>query len=139
MVADLRESTGVNVGEIRKAMQETMDMNAQVYRTEATLKQALSDVQELQRRYRNVAIHDKGERYNTELLGAIELGFLLDLAEVLVVGAIERKESRAVTPGEDYTDSRRCELHASHDGLPPCRRGRAANSAPGLVFTSRLW
>ena len=44
-------------------------MNAQVYRTETTLKQALSDVQELQRRYRNVAIHDKGERYNTELLG----------------------------------------------------------------------
>jgi succinate dehydrogenase / fumarate reductase flavoprotein subunit len=46
----LRDSTGgERVGEIRKAMQETMDMNAQVYRTEATLKQALSDVQELQR------------------------------------------------------------------------------------------
>ena len=103
MVADLRESTGgERVGEIRKAMQETMDMNAQVYRTEATLKQALSDVQELQRRYRNVAIHDKGERYNTELLEAIELGFLLDLAEVLVVGAIERKESRGGHAREDY-------------------------------------
>ncbi|MEZ5118839.1 MAG: succinate dehydrogenase flavoprotein subunit [Candidatus Nanopelagicales bacterium] len=103
MVADLRDSTGgERVGEIRKAMQETMDMNAQVYRTEATLKQALSDVQELQRRYRNVAIHDKGERYNTELLEAIELGFLLDLAEVLVVGAIERKESRGGHAREDY-------------------------------------
>ena len=43
---------------------------------EATLKQALSDVQELQRRFRNVAIHDKGERYNTELLEAIELEVL---------------------------------------------------------------
>ncbi|MBK9433987.1 MAG: succinate dehydrogenase flavoprotein subunit [Micrococcales bacterium] len=103
MVADLRESTGgERVGEIRKAMQETMDMNAQVYRTEATLKQALSDVQELQRRYRNVAIHDKGERYNTDLLEAIELGFLLDLAEILVVGAVARKESRGGHAREDY-------------------------------------
>ncbi len=103
MVEGLREATGgERVGEIRKAMQETMDMNAQVYRTETTLKQALSDVQELQRRYRNVAIHDKGQRYNTELLEAIELGFLLDLAEVLVVGAIERKESRGGHAREDY-------------------------------------
>ncbi|MEZ5187018.1 MAG: succinate dehydrogenase flavoprotein subunit [Candidatus Nanopelagicales bacterium] len=103
LVQGLRESTGgERVGEIRKAMQETMDMNAQVYRTEATLKQALADVQELQRRFRNVAIHDKGERYNTELLEAIELGFLLDLAEVLVVGALERKESRGGHAREDY-------------------------------------
>ncbi len=103
LVAGLRDSTGgERVGEIRRAMQETMDMNAQVYRTEATLKQALSDVQELQRRFRNVAIHDKGERYNTELLEAVELGFLLDLAEILVVGALERKESRGGHAREDY-------------------------------------
>ena len=103
LVAGLRDSTGgERVGEIRKAMQETMDFNAQVYRTEATLKQALSDVHELQRRYRNVAIHDKGQRYNTELLEAVELGFLLDLAEVLVVGALERKESRGGHAREDY-------------------------------------
>jgi succinate dehydrogenase / fumarate reductase flavoprotein subunit len=103
LVAGLRDSTGgERVGEIRRAMQETMDMNAQVYRTEATLKQALSDVKELQRRFRNVAIHDKGERYNTELLEAIELGFLLDLAEVVVVGALERKESRGGHAREDY-------------------------------------
>jgi succinate dehydrogenase / fumarate reductase flavoprotein subunit len=103
LVTGLRESTGSErVGEIRKAMQETMDMNAQVYRTETTLKQALADVQELQRRFRNVAIHDKGQRYNTELLEAIELGFLLDLAEVLVVGALERKESRGGHAREDY-------------------------------------
>ncbi len=103
LVAGLRESTGSErVGEIRKAMQETMDMNAQVYRTETTLKQALSDVQELQRRFRNVAIQDKGQRFNTELLEAIELGFLLDLAEIVVVGALERKESRGGHAREDY-------------------------------------
>ena len=54
------------------------------------------------RSHRNVAIHDKGQRYNTELLEAIELGFLLDLAEVLVVGALERKESRGGHAREDY-------------------------------------
>ena len=103
MLEGLRESTGgERVGAIRAAMQETMDMNAQVYRTEATLKQALSDVQELKRRYRNVSIMDKGRRYNTDLLEAVELGFLLDLAEVLVIGALERKESRGGHAREDY-------------------------------------
>ena len=128
MVADLRESTGgERVGEIRKAMQETMDMNAQVYRTEATLKQALSDVQELQRRYRNVAIHDKGERYNTELLEAIELGFLLDLAEVLVVGAIERKESRGGHARERGGRARR------HAGAVRLRAHDLVERDPGLA------
>ena len=103
MVEGLRTSTGgERVAVLRKALQETMDMNAQVYRTEATLKQALADVQELRRRYKNVSIQDKGMRYNTDLLEAIELGFLLDLAEVLVTGAIERKESRGGHAREDY-------------------------------------
>ncbi len=87
---------------LRKDMQDTMDMNAQVYRTEATLKQALSDVQELKARYAEVSIQDKGTRYNTDLIEAIELGFLLDLAEVTVVSALERKESRGGHAREDY-------------------------------------
>ena len=103
MVDGLRNSTGgERVGALRTEMQATMDMNAQVYRTEATLKQALSDVQELRRRYANVSIQDKGFRYNTDLLEAIELGFLLDLAEILVVGAVARKESRGGHAREDY-------------------------------------
>ena len=103
MVEQLRSSTGSErVAVLRKAMQETMDLNAQVYRTEATLKQALNDIQALRERYRNVSIQDKGSRYNTDLLEAIELGFLLDLAEVVVVGALERKESRGGHAREDY-------------------------------------
>ncbi len=90
------------VGTLRRELQETMDMNAQVYRTEGTLKQALDDVQRLRERYRNVSIHDKGKRFNTDLLEAVELGFLLDLAEVLVVGALARKESRGGHAREDY-------------------------------------
>ena len=103
LVEQLRSSTGgERVAVLRREMQETMDMNAQVYRNEATLKQALDDVQELKRRYKNIAIQDKGVRYNTDLLEAIELGFLLDLAELVVVGALERKESRGGHAREDY-------------------------------------
>ena len=103
MVELLRSSTGgERVAAIRRELQETMDLNAQVYRTEVTLKQALTDIAELKRRFRNVSVQDKGVRYNTDLLEAIELGFLLDLAEVTVVSALERKESRGGHAREDY-------------------------------------
>jgi len=103
MVTMLLDSTGTErVGDIRRAMQETMDFNAQVYRTEETLHQALDDVRALRQRFAHVAIQDKGARYNTDLLEAIELGFLLDLAELLVVGALARKESRGGHAREDY-------------------------------------
>ena len=103
LVERLRSASGSErTAVLRKDMQDTMDMNAQVYRTEATLKQALSDVQELKARYANVSIQDKGTRYNTDLIEAIELGFLLDLAEVTVVSALERKESRGGHAREDY-------------------------------------
>ncbi len=103
LVERLRSNSGgERVSVLRKEMQDTMDMNAQVYRTEATLKQALGDVQELKRRYADISIQDKGTRYNTDLIEAIELGFLLDLAEVTVVSALERKESRGGHAREDY-------------------------------------
>jgi succinate dehydrogenase / fumarate reductase flavoprotein subunit len=103
MVNGLLTSTGSErVGDIRRAMQETMDMNAQVYRTEETLTQALNDLAALRARFDHVGIQDKGARYNTDLLEAIELGFLLDLAELLVLGALARKESRGGHAREDY-------------------------------------
>ena len=103
MLDHLRNSPGgERVADLRRELQETMDYNAQVYRTEATLKQALSDVQDLRRRYAQVSIQDKGQRFNTDLLEAVELGFLLDLAEVLVTGALARQESRGGHAREDY-------------------------------------
>jgi succinate dehydrogenase / fumarate reductase flavoprotein subunit len=103
LVSRLRESTGKErVAEIRTALQATMDLNAAVYRTEATLKEALGDVRLLKERYSRVSIQDKGQRYNTDLLEAVELGFLLELAEVLVVGALVRQESRGGHAREDY-------------------------------------
>ena len=103
MVSGLLHSTGFErVADIRIALQATMDANAAVYRTEETLKTALNDVQGLKERYKQVSVHDKGKRYNTDLLEAVELGFLLDLAEVMVVGALTRKESRGGHAREDY-------------------------------------
>lgn len=103
MVSTLLTSTGSErVADIRIALQATMDANAAVYRTEATLKQALEDVRLLKERYSRVSVHDKGKRYNTDLLEAVELGFLLELADVMVVGALARTESRGGHAREDY-------------------------------------
>ncbi len=103
MVEKLRSATGgERVADLRIELQATMDANAAVYRTETTLKQALQDVQVLKERYANVSIQDKGRKFNTDLLEAVELGFLLELAEVMVVGALNRKESRGGHAREDY-------------------------------------
>ncbi|WP_343929268.1 FAD-binding protein, partial [Tsukamurella strandjordii] len=91
-----------NVMAIRTELQQTMDNNAAVFRTEKTLTQALEDVRALKARYEHVTVTDKGTRFNSDLLEAIELGFLLELAEVTVVGAINRKETRGGHAREDY-------------------------------------
>ncbi len=99
----MRDGGGTeNVAAIRSALQETMDTNASVYRTEATLKQAEVDIAALKQRYVSVGVSDRGKRYNTELLEAVELGFLLDLAQVLVVSALARNESRGGHFREDH-------------------------------------
>jgi succinate dehydrogenase / fumarate reductase flavoprotein subunit len=103
MVENLLSSTGgERVAAIRRDLQETMDRNAQVYRTEESLKQAEEDIAALKVRYADVAVSDKGKRFNSDLLEAVELGFLLDLAEVLVIGARARNESRGGHFREDY-------------------------------------
>ena len=104
MIEKVRKSKGKEkIGQLRKELQETMDKNAQVFRTEETLNEAMEKVQELRKRYENIAIQDQGKRFNTDLLEAIELSFLLDLAEVTVVACRERRESRGAHLREDYT------------------------------------
>ena len=103
MVHALLRSTGSErVATVRRELQHTMDRNAQVYRTEESLAQAAANIAGLKLRYQRVAITDKGTRFNSDLLEAIELGFLLDLAEVLVIAARARTESRGAHFREDY-------------------------------------
>ncbi|MBJ7288960.1 succinate dehydrogenase flavoprotein subunit [Williamsia sp.] len=100
----LSEHGHERVADIRTELQASMDANASVFRTEETLKQALTDVHALKERYNHIRVHDKGTRFNSDLLEAIELGFLLEMAEVTVVGALNRKESRGGHAREDYPD-----------------------------------
>ncbi|MFF7555287.1 succinate dehydrogenase flavoprotein subunit [Streptomyces olivaceus] len=99
----LRSATGnERVAALRNELQETMDANVMVFRTEQTIKTAVEKIADLRARYKNVSIQDKGRRFNTDLLEAIELGNLLDLAEVMAVSALARKESRGGHYREDF-------------------------------------
>ena len=97
-----RPATEDRIADIRSALQETMDANVQVFRTDETCRKALADIKELKKRYETVAIQDKGRRYNLDLMEAVELGFLLDLAEIVALGALNRKESRGGHFREDF-------------------------------------
>lgn len=90
------------IAAIRKELQDSMDRNAQIFRTDESLEEVTKLIETLRARYKNIALQDKGKRFNTDLLEAIELGFLLDLAEVLVYSARSRKESRGGHMREDY-------------------------------------
>jgi succinate dehydrogenase / fumarate reductase flavoprotein subunit len=103
LIEHMRNARGTEkIAVIRKELQDTMDKNAQVYRTEESLNEALDKIKELRVRYENIQVQDRGMRFNTDLLEAIELGFLLDLAEVLAFTARERRESRGGHYREDF-------------------------------------
>ncbi len=101
----LRDSSGTErVAAIRSELQETMDANLQVFRSEDTIKTALADIVKLRERYERITVQDKGRRFNLDLLEALELGFLLDMAEVTAVAALHRKESRGGHYREDFPE-----------------------------------
>lgn len=105
LIEKMRKANGSEkIAVIRKELQDTMDKNAQVYRTEESLNEALDKIKELRQRYEKIHVQDRGVRFNTDLLEAIELGFLLDLAEVLAYTARERRESRGGHFREDFEE-----------------------------------
>ena len=103
MLGQLRDSNGTErIAAIRKELQDEMDKNAQVFRTDESLAHVTEVIAGLRDRFRNIAVQDKGKRFNTDLLEAVELGFLLDLAEVVVFSARNRKESRGGHMRDDF-------------------------------------
>jgi succinate dehydrogenase / fumarate reductase flavoprotein subunit len=93
---------GENVADIRSRLQEEMMEKASVFRTDESLRSVLDTVHSLRYRYQQASIQDKGEIFNYDLTEAIELGFLIDLAESLVVSALARTESRGAHFRDDH-------------------------------------
>ena len=103
LIEGIRSSTGTErIAVLRKELQEQMDMKAQVFRTDESLAEVTETIHVLRERYKNIGVQDKGRRFNTDLLEAVELGFLLDLAEVVVYSARNRKESRGGHMRDDF-------------------------------------
>ncbi len=99
----LRAGTGgENVADIRLRLQDEMMDKASVFRTDESLRSVLDTVRSLRERYQRASIQDKGEIFNYDLTEAIELGFLIDLAESLVISALARTESRGAHFRDDH-------------------------------------
>lgn len=105
IIKALMQSNGPeNSGAIRAELQETMMENVSVFRQNESLTAALNKIEALKARYQDLSIQDKGSCFNRDLLDAIELGHLLDLAEVITRSALIREESRGAHSREDFPD-----------------------------------
>jgi succinate dehydrogenase / fumarate reductase, flavoprotein subunit len=100
----LDRKQGENHAEIRADLQSEMMDKASVFRTGETLEQMRTKLSELRDRYNMASIDDRGKIFNTDLGEALELGYLLDVSEAIVEGAIARTESRGAHLREDYPD-----------------------------------
>jgi succinate dehydrogenase / fumarate reductase flavoprotein subunit len=87
---------------IRDTLQQEMMDKVSVFRTARDIETALDTVHGLQERYRRLRIEDRGKQFNTDLLEALELGFMLDLAEATTASALQRTESRGAHSREDH-------------------------------------
>ena len=88
--------------QIKKELNETMDKNLWIFRVEDELKEAVKKIKELKERFNNVEITDKSKGFNTDLIYTFEVGYMLDLAEVVAIGALKRQESRGAHYRLDY-------------------------------------
>jgi succinate dehydrogenase / fumarate reductase flavoprotein subunit len=101
----LERRDGERPWQIRDELAETMHVNFGVFRREDRMKQQGEIVQKLRERYGRVVVEDKGNVFNTDLTQALELEFLLELADCMVVAGLARKESRgAHSRPYDYPD-----------------------------------
>lgn len=93
-----------NAANIRKELQDTMMDNVGIFRNGKDMAAQVEIIKALQARYQDVSVTDTSNRYNTELLEALELGFLLDIGEAMTASALNRTESRGAHDREDFTE-----------------------------------
>jgi succinate dehydrogenase / fumarate reductase flavoprotein subunit len=97
-----RPMNGDRVAKIRRDMGVSMSANVGIFRSPDKLNAQLENIKALRARYEQVGVEDKGKRFNTDLLFHIELGYMLDCAELITKSAIERKESRGAHTRLDF-------------------------------------
>ncbi len=83
-----------SVYELRSEVRDIIDKHMPVYRTGEVMKKGLERIRQVKERYQNITVRDKSKAYNTDLVFALELGFMIDVAEVLIEGGLRREESR---------------------------------------------
>ena len=96
--------SGRRVSEIRRELGDTMDRHVAVFRDAEGLNTALETVKRLEEEWKSCYIDDKGSVFNQDILGAVELGYMLDCAEATCVGAIHRTESRGAQFRTDFPE-----------------------------------
>ena len=99
-----RERTGRRISELKAELGETMDQYAAVWRDEDGLRKAHEIIGRLREEAKTTATDDKGVVFNQDVLTAIELGFMCDNAEAIVMSALERKESRGAHFRMDFEE-----------------------------------
>jgi fumarate reductase flavoprotein subunit len=85
-------------------MQKAVESGAGIYREQSTLTSAGNKLRELQERYANIKLDDHSQTFNTELTSALELGYMLDVAQSIVECALHRTESRGAHQRTDFPE-----------------------------------
>ncbi len=99
----LRKSDGrERASTLREEMQTTMEASAGIYRTESSLAAGAATLRTLQERSANLALDDHSLTFNTDLITALELSFMLDVSEAMVHSALQREESRGAHQRTDF-------------------------------------
>ena len=93
-----------NHADIRNEMRETMFMKVGIFREKCAMEEGLAKIRELKERYGRISVQNKGKQYNVDLIRAIELEGMLDVAEAIVVGALKREESRGAHSRLDFKE-----------------------------------
>jgi succinate dehydrogenase flavoprotein subunit len=90
------------IADLREAMQKTMEESAGIYRSGSALEEGAQKLRVLQDRYADISIEDRSRTFNTERVAALELAFMLDVAEAIVQAALRREESRGAHQRTDF-------------------------------------
>jgi len=98
----LREDQGERIADVRKAMNDTMEAGAGIYRTEESLLSTCDELTELRRRFSKVHLEDKSNVFNTQLIYTVEVGSMLEAAHAMAHSALQRQESRGSHQRLDY-------------------------------------